>query len=119
MRIVPVDRAGRDRAGRCDAAAGQGGLDAIRASRGAFVLRTQRRRIAGVTADCIVSAPRTAGAAPASTLCLSREGAVLLGAGALGTAVRYTTTVRARDVALPATPGTSAALGALSSGRRT
>ena len=92
-------------AGPLDPAAVQRALDAIRASRGAFVLRTQRRRIAGVTADCIVSAPRTAGAAAASTLCLSREGAVLLGAGALGTAVRYTTTVRARDVALPATPG--------------
>ncbi|MCU1463416.1 MAG: hypothetical protein JWO37_3491 [Acidimicrobiales bacterium] len=79
-------------------------LDALRASRGAFTLRTERRRIAGVTADCVVSEPKTAGAAKPSTLCLSREGAVLLGSGALLHAARYTTKVPASALALPAAP---------------
>ena len=59
---------------------------------------------AGVDADCIVSEPKVAGTGSASTLCLSREGAVLLGSGALLKAVRYTTKVPASALALPAQP---------------
>ena len=79
-------------------------LDALRASRDAFTLRTERRRIAGVDADCVVSEPKVAGTGSASTLCLSREGAVLLGSGALLKAVRYTTRVPASELQLPAEP---------------
>jgi hypothetical protein len=102
-RCLPTDT-DASLAGPLDPGAVTAAIDALRAGKGAFTFRTEQRVIARTRADCIVSEPVTPGAGTGATLCLSPDGAVLLGAGALGRAVRYTTKVSARDVRLPAPP---------------
>ena len=71
-----------------------------------YTFSVTKKTVANTDTRCLVTAPRPRVAGPGSTLCLSSKGAVMLveGAGNPLRAVRYSTTVDARRLQLPATP---------------
>ncbi|MBV8304051.1 MAG: hypothetical protein JOZ04_07560 [Acidimicrobiia bacterium] len=78
----------------------------LQAAKTNYTFAVTDRTIAGTRARCLVTTPRPGVAGGGSTLCLSPRGAVLLveGAGNPLRAVKYSTSVDTRRLALPATP---------------
>jgi hypothetical protein len=71
-----------------------------------YTFAVKNRKVAGTDARCLVTTPRAGVGGPASTLCLSSRGAVLLSEGTSNPlrAVKYSTSVDTRRLQLPATP---------------
>ena len=75
---------------------------------GAYDFRVETRTLAGVSARCLVTTPKTGSSQPA-TMCLSPEGAILLVDVPTGTitASAYSTTIPDDAFKLPADPSTT------------
>jgi len=78
----------------------------LKSARTNYTFTVTSKKVANTDTRCLVTTPRPGVAGGGSTLCLSSRGAVLLveGAGNPLRAVRYSTSVDSRRLALPAQP---------------
>jgi hypothetical protein len=78
----------------------------LKAARTNYTFAVTNKKVANTDSRCLVTTPRPGVAGAGSTLCLSSRGAVLLveGAGNPLRAVRYSTSVDSRRLALPTQP---------------